>query len=45
MSEIDDVFANFRDEKSPFTDRRETRSITQRGTRASRTVEVDGPPP
>jgi len=28
MSEIDDVFANFRDEKSPFTDRRETRSIT-----------------
>jgi hypothetical protein len=40
MSEIDDVFANFRDEKSPSADRRETRSIPQRGTRGSRTVEV-----
>ncbi|WP_372623837.1 hypothetical protein [Falsiroseomonas sp.] len=40
MSEIDDVFANFRDEKSPSTDRRETRSIPQRGARGSRTVEV-----
>lgn len=49
MSEIDDVFANFRDEKSPSTDRRETRSIPQRGTRSSRTVEVvhvrSGSPP
>jgi hypothetical protein len=49
MSEIDDVFANFRDEKSPATDRRETRSIPQRGTRGSRTVEVlhvrSGSPP
>jgi hypothetical protein len=40
MSEIDDVFANFRDEKSPSTDRRETRSIPQRGTHRSRTFEV-----
>jgi hypothetical protein len=40
MSEIDDVFANFRDEKAPTTDRRETRSIPQRGARGSRTVEV-----
>jgi hypothetical protein len=40
MSEIDDVFARFRDEKAPSTDRRATRSIAQRGTRSSRTVEV-----
>lgn len=49
MSEIDDVFANFRYEKSPSTDRRETRSIPHRGTRSSRTVEVvyvrSGSPP
>lgn len=40
MADIDDVFASFRDEKSPSTDRRVTRSIPQRGTRSSRTVEV-----
>jgi hypothetical protein len=40
MSEIDRVFSRFRDEKAPTTDRRETRSVPQRGTRGSRTVEV-----
>lgn len=40
MSEIDDVFANFRAEKSSSADRRETRSVPQRGTRGSRTFEV-----
>jgi hypothetical protein len=40
MSEIDRVFARVRDEKSPAADRREFRSIPQRGTGGSRTVEV-----
>lgn len=40
MSEIDRVFARFHDEKAPTTDRREVRSIPQRGTGGSRTVEV-----
>jgi hypothetical protein len=40
MSEIDRVFARFRDGTSPAAERREVRSIPQRGTRGSRTVEV-----
>ena len=40
MSEIDRVFARFRDNKSPAGERREVRNILQRGTRGSRTVEV-----
>jgi hypothetical protein len=40
MSEIDRVFARFRDEKSLTNDRREVRRIPQRGTGGSRTVEV-----
>lgn len=40
MPDIDRVFARFRDEKAPTTDRREVRSIPQRGTGGSRTVEV-----
>ncbi|WP_137180709.1 hypothetical protein [Roseomonas sp. AR75] len=40
MSDIDDVFASFRDEKSASTGRRGTRIIPQRGTRSSRTIEV-----
>jgi hypothetical protein len=39
-SEADRVFARFHDETPPTTDRRETRNIPARGTRASRTVEV-----
>lgn len=39
-SELDRVFARFQDEKSQAADRRELRSIPQRGTRGSRTVEV-----
>ncbi|MGG5819098.1 hypothetical protein [Falsiroseomonas sp. HW251] len=43
MSEIDRVFARFRDDKSRTAERREQRSISQRGshgTQTSRTVEV-----
>jgi hypothetical protein len=43
MSEIDRVFARFRDEKAPAADRHEQRSIPRRGangTQGSRTVEV-----
>ncbi|MGG5819671.1 hypothetical protein [Falsiroseomonas sp. HW251] len=40
MSEIDRVFARFRDDKSPTAERREVRNVPQRGTRGSRTVEV-----
>jgi hypothetical protein len=40
MSEIDRVFARFRDDKSPNAERREVRNIPQRGARGSRTVEV-----
>ncbi|HEV7267877.1 MAG TPA: hypothetical protein VGN83_23680 [Falsiroseomonas sp.] len=40
MSDIDRVFARFRDEKAPTIERREVRSIPQRGTGGSRTVEV-----
>ncbi|MGG5819033.1 hypothetical protein [Falsiroseomonas sp. HW251] len=40
MSEIDRVFARFRDDKSPTAERREVRTVPQRGTRGSRTVEV-----
>lgn len=43
MSEIDRVFARFRDDKSPTAERREQLSIPKRGThgtKGSRTVEV-----
>jgi|GEM_PF-3479740 len=43
MSEIDRVFARFRDDKSPAAERHEQRSILKRGaqgTQGSRTVEV-----
>ncbi|MGG5823837.1 hypothetical protein [Falsiroseomonas sp. HW251] len=43
MSEIDRVFARFRDDKSPTGERHEQRSIPKRGahgTQGSRTVEV-----
>ncbi|MGG5823976.1 hypothetical protein ACLF3M_34615, partial [Falsiroseomonas sp. HW251] len=40
MSEIDRVFARFRDDKSPAVTRREVRNVPQRGTRGSRTVEA-----
>lgn len=40
MSEIDRVFARFRDDKTPSTDTPGQRSIPKRGTQGSRTVEV-----
>lgn len=40
MSEIERVFARFRDDKSPAGERREIRNIPQRGPHVSRTVTV-----
>jgi hypothetical protein len=40
MSEIDRVFARFGDTNSPATERREVRTVPQRGTRSNRTVEI-----